>query len=82
MVSNIHISTLLLADNLIISLFFQASERISQVLSSHKKAKITLNKNVITKDEIDSLTLEINPASLIRYLFFEHIDNQMEKEHD
>ena len=80
MVSNIHISTLLLADNLIISLFFQASERISQVLSSHKKAKITLNKNVITKDEIDSLTLEINPASLIRYLFFEHIDNQIEKE--
>ena len=50
------------------------------MLSSNKKAKITLNKNVITKDEIDSLTLEINPASLIRYLFFEHIDNQMEKE--
>ena len=52
------------------------------LLSSNKKAKITLNKNVITKEESDTLTLEINPASLIRYLFFEHIDNQMEKEFD
>ena len=49
------------------------------MLSCNNRAKITLDRKDVTKDETGTLTLDINSVSLIRYLYLEHIHDD-EKE--
>lgn len=68
-------------DRLDLSTLQQSFERISRVLESYDSVKIKLRKKRI-QDEKGVLILEIDSASLIDYLYQEHIQDDPVEELD
>ena len=76
-----HKTNLTFLDRLDLSTLQQSFERISRVLESNDGVKIKLRKKRI-QDEKGVLILEIDSASLIDYLYQEHIQDDPVEELD